>query len=206
MPLVRAGISVGPVRARNVAASGIFGRTAYLCRMRFLGFHSLVAVSLGLATGQALATEHEVSTYGPILDACYDAADGTEALAACKGQMAESCMATQDGGYTTLGMSLCAAAEADVWDKYLNSEYKTTMAWAKSADEDEAVYFPGYANRAESLLNAQRAWIAFRDAECALAYASWGSGSMRSIAGAGCRLEMTADRALELRSLREDFE
>ena len=37
---------------------------------------------------------------------------------------------------------------------------------------------------ADTLLAAQRAWIAFRDAECTLAYDRYGSGSMRVIAAA----------------------
>ncbi len=134
------------------------------------------------------------------------AAPDPDARSACIGQMSQTCMDSQDGGHTTLGMSSCLGAEADVWDRFLNAEYKATMAWSKAADEGEAVYFPEYAKRVESLRAAQRAWIAFRDAECSLAYAQWGSGSMRNIAGADCRMQMTAKRALELRDMREMFE
>ena len=74
------------------------------------------------------------------------------------------------------------------------------------ADEEEAAYFPEFAVRAEKLLEAQRAWIVYRDAECALDYAEWGAGSMRNIAHADCRLQMTAERTIELRRMREMFQ
>ena len=113
---------------------------------------------------------------------------------------------TQEDGHSTLGMTSCLSAEADVWDRYLNAEYKETRAYMKAADIDEAEYFPDFARRVETLLAAQRAWIAFRDAECDLAYAEWGSGSMRNIAYADCRMQMTAERTIRLRAMREAFQ
>lgn len=52
----------------------------------------------------------------------------------------------------------------------------------------------------EIVENAQRAWLAFREAECLMAYAGWGGGSMRNIASSACDLRMTAERAVALRS------
>lgn len=159
-----------------------------------------------LICGPAAATEHEVTEYGPILETCRASAGNAEAQAACKGRMSDNCMESQDGGFSTLGMTSCLNAEATVWDRFLNAEYKETIAWAKAADTDEAVFFPEYAKRVDALRAAQRAWIAFRDAECALAYAHWGSGSMRNIAFATCQLDMTAARAIELGAMRGQFE
>lgn len=162
----------------------------------------------GLACVWALpvqATEHEIGEFGPVLEACYAEAKEPEARSDCIGKMSTVCM-EQDGGHTTLGMSSCMNAEAGVWDKFLNVEYKATREFMKVSDADEAEYFPAYARRVETLLEAQRAWIAFRDAECDLVYAQWGSGSMRSIAWADCRMQMTAERTIELRNMREMFE
>ncbi len=164
-----------------------------------------LALTLGLAA-PALATEHEVDQFGAVLDTCYANAATHDARTACIGQMAETCMTGQEGGETTLGMSSCLAAEGDVWDRHLNTEYKALRDYMTAADKDESEYFPEFANRVEALLAAQRAWIAFRDAECALAYAEWGSGSMRHIAGTDCRMQMTAERTIELRSMREMFQ
>ena len=112
----------------------------------------------------------------------------------------------EEGGETTLGMSRCHFGETVVWDRYLNDEYRRTMRVMRAMDEDEGETFPEFANRGASLVKAQRAWIAFRDAECNLAYAEWGSGSMRSIAFADCMSDMTARRTLDLRAMRERFE
>ena len=161
---------------------------------------------LAVLGAPAVAQDHEVETYGAILTACYAAGEGLDAKAACEGRMAEACMTREEGGQTTVGMSLCTYAEGLVWDRFLNEEYRQTMAWAKAADEDERHHFPEFAKREESLLAAQRAWIAFRDAECGLAYAVWGSGSMRQIAGSSCMTAMTAERTLELLSIRRGME
>ncbi|MGI9390256.1 MAG: lysozyme inhibitor LprI family protein [Boseongicola sp.] len=166
----------------------------------------LTSAGIGLAPSLAVASEHEVEAFGGFLEQCFEEADGAEAKSQCIGAMAQLCMDEQDGGHTTIGMSSCLAAEGLVWDRFLNAEYKATMAWLKAADEDEAESFPEFAERAENLRAAQRAWIAFRDAECALEYAQWGSGSMRTIAGADCLMQMTAERSIELLQKREMFE
>ncbi|NND17572.1 MAG: DUF1311 domain-containing protein [Silicimonas sp.] len=159
-----------------------------------------------MLAGPVSATEHGVADYGHLLNDCYVSATETEARTACLGMMSTACMDSQDGGHTTLGMTSCLSAEAAVWDGHLNAEYRATRDWARAADEDEATHFPEFAVRAEKLLEAQRAWIAFRDAECALDYAEWGSGSMRNIAYADCMMQMTAERTIELRRMREMFQ
>ena len=166
----------------------------------------LTVAGIGLSPNLAAATDHEVEEYGGFLEQCFEEAEGAEAKAQCIGAMAQVCMDEQDGGHTTLGMSSCLSAEGRVWDRFLNVEYKATMAWMAAADEDESEDFPQFAKRAEHLRSAQRAWIAFRDAECALEYAQWGAGSMRTIAGTDCLMQMTAERTIELLQLREMFE
>ena len=164
---------------------------------------TLIAAVLGFGA-PAGATEHELDAYGPTLDACYSSAETSEALNGCRDAVSGPCMDREDGGQTTLGMSSCLMAEAAAWDRHLNDEYKATMAVFDEQDAEEAAAFPGLPQRSAALKAAQRAWIAFRDAECALAYAQWGAGSMRSIAGAGCRADMTATRTIELRAMREE--
>ena len=176
----------------------------YVCGRNHKTVTLLQVLCLGALALPVGASEHEAQTYGPVLDACYGAATTSEERSACIGQMSTTCMDKEDGGQTTIGMVWCLNAEADVWDRWLNAEYKSTRAGAEAVDKDEAKFFPEFARRAETLLAAQRAWIAFRDAECDLAYAEWGSGSMRNIAFADCRLQMTAERTLRLRAMRED--
>lgn len=164
-----------------------------------------LAVVLIVFSSSAHAQDAEVASFGPLLQQCYEEAQGASAKSQCLGSLSKACMA-QPGGESTLGMAMCASAEAQVWDKFLNAEYQALMAFSKVMDVDEAVYFPEFAKREESLRAAQRAWIAYRDAECGLAYALWGSGSMRNIAGSDCIMQMTAQRTIELLDMREQFQ
>lgn len=137
---------------------------------------------------------------------CFEAAPSVGDKRACIFKASEACQAADDGGYTTLGMSMCNQAEAEAWDVLLNREYKAAMAAGKLMDEDEAAHYPNLDKRTETLRDAQRAWIVFRDAECRNAYANWGSGSMRHIAGTACLLELTAERTIALWDKRVMFE
>ncbi len=162
-------------------------------------------VILGCLAGPAFGQSYEekLQIFADDLEACFFTSDTVELQRDCVGDMATNCMDAEEGGHSTLGMSMCSNAEAEVWDRLLNQEYKATMAWAKSMDADEREVFPEFANRATALRDTQRAWIPFRDAECAMAYATWGAGSMRHIAGTSCMMDMTAERTIELRSMRE---
>ncbi len=103
---------------------------------------------------------------------------------------------------TTVGMMDCHLMESRIWDARLNAEYQQVMASFEAEDAVDASYGTS-GRRAETLRDAQRAWIAFRDAECSNRYALWGSGSMRLIEGAICRSELTALRILDLIDKRE---
>lgn len=158
------------------------------------------AALLALLAGPAAAGMSDETALAE-LRACLGAGKaGTGA--ACIGGVSERCRAVTAGGETTLGIVECALTETRAWDALLNEEYRATRDWARDMDRATAEHSPEFANRAQSLLEAQRAWIAFRDAECGLAYALWGSGSLRTVAGANCRMEMTAERTLALREMR----
>ena len=138
------------------------------------------------------------------LRTCF-AAEDIGAKRDCIGQASNACQEAEEGGYSTLGMSMCNNDEYEAWDVLLNEQYKLTMAAFKGMDVDEGEYFSSFAVRVESLRDAQRAWIAFRDAECTLEYAIWGSGSMRNIAGSACYVDMTAQRTIDLWAMREEY-
>jgi uncharacterized protein YecT (DUF1311 family) len=117
----------------------------------------------------------------------------------CLGVISGSCTqaAREDTTLTTVG---CIEEETEAWDVMLNAEYQTTMTVFREADASGDV---AGTTRESALKEAQRAWIAFRDAECGLRYAQWGNGSMRQIAAANCLMEETAERAIALRQMRE---
>ena len=116
----------------------------------------------------------------------------------CLGQASGQCQ-TQPGGSTTIGITDCILAETREWDSILNEQYQATQAHA--AEMDAAVP-SSMMDRSDALRDAQRAWIAFRDADCGARYAMWQDGTIRTIVGANCRMTMTAQRAIELRDMR----
>lgn len=100
----------------------------------------------------------------------------------------DRCLAAP-AGQSTYGILTCGEAEIKVQDARLNRAYKSDMA-------DMAENPAGKA----ALLKAQRAWIAFRDADCATIRAVSG-GTIASIYVQSCFLEHTADRADALEDL-----
>lgn len=138
---------------------------------------------------------------------CLSRPDATPAEAYdCIGKVAQACMEEEEGGFSTYGMTACMMMENGLWDNILNAEWQVHMAAARAQDEAERPYHDGaFADAKERLLAAQRAWIAFRDADCSAASASWGSGSMRHIEFASCMLDHTARRVLTLRAQWEKF-
>lgn len=165
---------------------------------------ALVILTLGtlalLAALPARADDNANPADVATLRACEDRGGET-----CSGTVSAACQETTEGGQTTVGIVDCAFREMRAWDVLLNEELQAMVDMARAADELEAGIFPEHAHFEDALRGAQDAWRAFRDAECGLAYASWGSGSMRHIAGANCILEMTAERTRTLRDMRESY-
>ena len=175
--------------------------------MRSLLAHIATVTAFSAAPAFADEVTDLADSYGPLLHQCLqDAGPETEVARQCIGAASQACMEKEDGGYTTLGMSWCMAAETQLWDAALNREYQAALKEFGFLDEEDQAYFPEFANRVESLRAAQRAWLAFYDAECALDYAVWGAGSMRHIAGNACQMELKAARTLELQSKRRTMQ
>lgn len=83
----------------------------------------------------------------------------------------------------------CIDAEAQRQDGRLNKAYKALMAGLS-------------AERKKQLLDAQRNWIKFRDANCGFYYDPDG-GTMARVSANDCVMNMTAGRAKELENLRQ---
>lgn len=124
-----------------------------------------------------------------VIHGCFLATETGASAGQCIGDAANVCQELP-GGSTTIGMADCLGAETDVWDKLLNIHYQSAR-----------LFEIGGADLQISLRDAQRAWIAFRDAECALEYDRWAGGSIRTIVYAGCKMNMTARRAIALRDI-----
>lgn len=152
-----------------------------------------VVPQAGRAQAEAEVTEriHYAADVPACLSAAFDPPEAEE----CIGQGSMACMEAEADGYTTTGMIACTLAEQAVWDVELNRVYREAVAVMRVMDAEDA---PEFATRLDSLRTAQRAWITLRDADCALEYAVWGTGSMRGLAAASCQLDQTARRTIFL--------
>lgn len=101
----------------------------------------------------------------------------------------ETCMDASNG--VTFDMIDCMTAEHEIQDAELNAAYKTLRAHLTP-------------ERQEALKLAQRAWIAYRDANCDF-YNDPDGGTMARLMANSCMLEATAERARELRTIAERY-
>lgn len=90
---------------------------------------------------------------------------------------------------TTMDMIGCITAENQRQDVQLNKAYKAFMAELLPP-------------RRAQLQDAQRAWIKFRDANCAF-YADPDGGTLAWVNANSCMLSATAERARELEGFRQ---
>ena len=88
-------------------------------------------------------------------------------------------------GQTTAGMVQCISAEIQVQDAALNRAYQKTMAGLNGQQRT-------------NLQKAQRAWIAFREADCGAVYDPDAWGSISRINSGTCVLRMTVERTIYL--------
>ncbi len=151
---------------------------------------SAAAVLLAFAVVQAPASAQEFEFDAGPAEICRDAA--------CAGLAADLCMRRNVGGETTVGMGGCLSRELEVWDGRLNAAYGSLRDAYGISDAELAELGSSAPSRADALRDAQRAWIPFRDANCALEAAQWGGGTGGGPATVSCLLSMTAERALAL--------
>ena len=110
------------------------------------------------------------------------------ALAAADSELSQTYSACMDkSGGVTSEMLDCMSAEFTRQDARLNENYKRLMSKLS-------------AKRKEGLLEAQRAWIKFRDTNCSF-YFDPDGGSAAHLFGSDCMLNATANRATELKNL-----
>lgn len=99
---------------------------------------------------------------------------------------------------TQRDMNLCAARAYDAADAELNRVWRAVITELRRWDQ----YLPeGAAPAEETMRQAQRAWIPFRDAACeAESYMARG-GSMQPLLRFGCLVRLTERRTEDLRGI-----
>lgn len=105
-----------------------------------------------------------------------------------------------DDATSNLEMRQCAYAEFKASDKELNAVYAQAMASLKETYGPAEIRQAGGQNPATDLKDAQRKWIAFRDANCRSLGTQMLGGSGQQTIVAGCLASMTKDRVKELKS------
>ncbi len=103
----------------------------------------------------------------------------------------DRCLATPEG-QSTYGMIECIRKEVGVQDARLNRAYQAALMRLERPRQKAA------------LQKAQRAWIAFRDADCA-AYVDEDWGSLARVEANQCVLDHTRQRAEELERFRAGY-
>lgn len=89
---------------------------------------------------------------------------------------------------TTVAIVDCVAGLYESWDGKLNTAYGDAMSHLAP-------------ERAAALRDVQRAWLAYRDANCA--FYRTGEGTIASIEAATCMFALTRDRARELETMQQ---
>ena len=100
---------------------------------------------------------------------------------------ASSCANAQ----TQADMNRCAGQDYARADAAMTRQWKTTYAAMKNRG----------GRFSAQLLDSQRAWLKYRDAQCTIASAEFEGGSLQPMAAAQCRARLTDLRAKELQTL-----
>jgi len=103
-----------------------------------------------------------------------------------------------------------SASEYQAADAQLNAAYRTAMARMKQLDRGTKPADLPPAERAgpsysQALLNSQRAWLAYRDANCRVFSYEYRGGSAQWLSNRVCLTRVTRARTAELRLLHSVF-
>ena len=103
---------------------------------------------------------------------------------------------------TQMDMNICAYQDWQAADATLNTVYADALATVQASD---AEYNRDGDSEEVRLRRAQRAWVAFRDANCDAAGFQMRGGSAEPLLVNGCLRVMTQDRIAELQSIATGF-
>ncbi|MGJ7507112.1 lysozyme inhibitor LprI family protein [Variovorax sp. GT1P44] len=105
---------------------------------------------------------------------------------------ADACKAPK----TTVEINDCAQQTLARKDKELNAAYQALVKSLAGTDKSDATDYEG---TKKLLLQAQRAWVQFRDNDCNAKYTFYAGGTIRDITALTCKIEHTEQRTKELK-------
>jgi uncharacterized protein YecT (DUF1311 family) len=102
-------------------------------------------------------------------------------------------------------MNQCAYRDFVIADRELNAQWAITVAAMKARDAEWAEYASSDIRSGwfESLREAQRAWLRYRDAHCRVDGYTARGGSLEAFLAATCKARLTRLRTAELKELAE---
>ena len=100
-------------------------------------------------------------------------------------------------------MNYCAHQEYLAADESLNAHWEETAAVMRARDEAGYGAEDGRPGYFETMLEAQRAWLKYRDAQCRSEGYLFRGGSMEPLMVSTCKTHLTKLRTQELRELIE---
>ncbi|MFB9947736.1 lysozyme inhibitor LprI family protein [Rhizobium puerariae] len=103
---------------------------------------------------------------------------------------------------TQMEMTYCEEQDLNAADKILNAEYQKARKVMKKWDADAEASFKG---AEDALVKAQRAWVAYRDAQCASYGYQARGGTMEPQLIYGCQADLTRKRTAELKELTRNM-
>jgi uncharacterized protein YecT (DUF1311 family) len=122
--------------------------------------------------------------------------------AAAAGAGAPKCSSPQ----TQLEINICAGEDFKKADAALNRQWAATSALMRA--QDKAAYTPkdGRPGYYQALLDAQRAWLKFRDAQCRVEGFAMRGGSAESMTVSTCLAGVTRARTKQLKDMAAGYQ
>jgi len=110
-----------------------------------------------------------------------------------------------DNAITQVDMNQCAFEDYQGADAELNAQWTQTSSVMKSRDENFASEYDTRSGYFDTLLEAQRAWLGYRDAHCRSEGYLVRGGSLEPLLVSSCMAHLTRLRTDELEKLVEDY-
>lgn len=97
-------------------------------------------------------------------------------------------------------MNRCSGLEYQQADAAMTQAWKASYAYMKGRDSADTSRGGGF-GYAAALLGSQRAWIAYRDAQCVVEGGRYAGGSIQPMTHARCKTRLTRERTGQLKAL-----
>ena len=118
---------------------------------------------------------------------------------------AASTGSTCDNATTQVDINACMAQDYRTADAELNRQWVLNVAAAKAQDKTRIAKTdkrPGYY---ATLLESQRAWLKFRDAQCRIEGYAMRGGSAEPMVVSGCLAGLTRERTKQLKDMLSPY-